>query len=222
MRAWAVVSLVAAGCLGPIPPTGPNQPPDIDGPDALARAAACLDRGDDAAAVGHLTKHVQLHPDEVMTRAMLAELLFRLDRFPAARAEYERVVADAQLATGKPNGHLVHCHTRLMQMAEARGDEFEEHLHRGIGLVLLVRTWDADPARRDEGAVEATLGKAIKALRVAKGERPDEPRANLYLADAYRRIGVPSTLRTANRAATAGSTFGMTPAERRDVAFGVD
>src|SRR5262245_34716943 len=117
MRAAAAVCLVAVGCLAP-PPSADRfiSKTDEPAPDALALAAACLDRGDDAAAVGHLAEHVKLHPDEVMTRAMLAELLFRLGRYPAARAEFDRVVADAQPTTGPPHDHLVHCHTRLMQM----------------------------------------------------------------------------------------------------------
>jgi predicted Zn-dependent protease len=215
MRAVAVACLFAAGCLALPPATDrPAGRSDEPGPDALALAAVCLDRGDDAAAAGHLAVHVQLHPDEVMTRAMLAELLFRLGRYPAARVEFDRVVADAQPASGSPHDHLVHCHTRLMQMAEAADDPFEENLHRGIAFLCLVDRWDADPARRDEAMAEATVGKAVKALREAKAERPSDPRVNLYLAEAYSRLGPPSASRAARAAAREKAPFGLTPVER--------
>jgi tetratricopeptide (TPR) repeat protein len=215
MRAAAVVFCFAAGCLG-VPPAVDRSGgrADESAPDALARAAACLDRGDDAAAAGHLAEHVKTHPDEVMTRAMLAELLFRLGRHPAARSEFDRVVADAQPTTGPAHDHLVHCHTRLMQIAEAADDPFEEHLHRGIAFLLLVERWDADPARHDGAMAEATLGKAVRALREAKTERPDDPRVNLYLADAYRQLGQPSASRAARTAAREKAPFDLTPVER--------
>src|SRR5205823_3922810 len=122
------------------------------------------------------------------------------------------VVAEA---AGEPaRDHLVHCHTRLMQMAEADGDGYAEHLHRGIGLLLLVRRWDADPARRDEAAAEATLGKAVRALREAKEEKPTDPRVNFWLAEAYDRLGQPSAARAARRAARVPAPFALTRFER--------
>jgi cytochrome c-type biogenesis protein CcmH/NrfG len=88
-------------------------------------------------------------------------------------------------------------------------------LHRGIGLLLLVRKWDADPARRDEAAAERTLAKAAAALRTARDERPADPRANLYLADVYERLGQPSAASAARAAArTAGPDAALTPGER--------
>jgi tetratricopeptide (TPR) repeat protein len=181
--------------------------------DGLAKAADCLDRGDHAGAVPHLAAHARAYPDQVMTRAYLAELLFKLGRYDAAAGEFERFVAAAQPMTGPPHRHLVHCHTRLMAIAAATGDSFAEHLHRGIGLLLLVRQWDADPARRDEGAAAETLAKAAAALREAKAFRPTDPRANLYLADVYARLGQPGPAKAAARAAKAGVPFGLTPAE---------
>ena len=128
--------------------------------DNLARAAACLDRGDSVGAVPHLAAHVKAHPDQVMVRAYLAELLFKLKRFDAAAGQFERFVAEAQPMTGPPRTHLVHCHTRLMQAAESAGDAYRESLHRGVGLLLLVQQWDAKPETRDEEAAMATLRKA--------------------------------------------------------------
>jgi hypothetical protein len=80
--------------------------------------------------------------------------------------------------------------------------------------LLLVERWDADPTRRDEAMAEATLGKAVKALREAKDERPTDPRVNLYLADAYRGLGQSSACRAARVAARGKAPFGMTATEQ--------
>lgn len=219
MRGRLLVLFALAGCVAP-----DARPPDepvaakADAGDALTRAAECLDRGDDAGAVPHLRTYVREHPDAVMVRAHLAELLFRAGKHAEARGQYERTVADAQLSTGPAKGHLVHCHTRLMAIAEATDDAFHEQLHRGVGLVLLVERWDADPGRRDEVAAEQTLAKAVAALRSAKGERPADPRANLYLGDALARLGQASAARAAYRAARAGLPDPeVTPAERERI-----
>src|SRR5262245_24100082 len=87
-------------------------------PDALGRAAACLERGDATGAAGHLETYVCRHPDQIMFRVQLAELLIRVGQDAMAKAHYERFVADAQSATGPPRGHLVTAHTRLMEIAQ--------------------------------------------------------------------------------------------------------
>src|SRR5262245_18372499 len=48
-------------------------PPAED--DSLKRAAECLERGDDAAALPHLTRYVAAKPDHATIRAHLAEVL---------------------------------------------------------------------------------------------------------------------------------------------------
>jgi tetratricopeptide (TPR) repeat protein len=191
--------VVEAAKVDPIPVTEP-----VVEKDHLALAAEQLDRGDDAAALPHLKAHVKAHPDAVMIRAYLAELHLKLGNPTASRTEFERVIAAAQGAPpGPARRHLVHCHTRLMEIAQADDDAFAEHLHRGIGLLLLVRQWDYDPERRDDVASEQTLSKAAAALRKARDERPGDARANLYLADVYERLGSPSAARAARRGARA-------------------
>jgi predicted Zn-dependent protease len=214
--------VAGVGCFAPFSwPSDRKEPPapvPASAPDPLARAADCLDRGDEAGAVPHLRAYVAAHPDAVMVRAHLAELLLRQGMAAGARAEFERFVADAQQLTGPANAHLVHSHTRLMEIATAEDDAYGEYLHRGIGLVLLVRRWDADPARRDEVIAEQTLAKAVAALRAARAERPGDPRASLYLAEAYDRLGQPSAARVARRAARAGLPDpAVTPAERERI-----
>lgn len=212
---WAAAAL---GCLAPLPDL--DRPP-APAADALSRAADCLDRGDEAGALPHLRAHLDAHPDALMIRAHLAELLLKRGDLTEARGQFERFVADAQLTAGPANAHLIHCHARLMAIAEETGDAYRESLHRGIGLVLLVRRWDADPDRRDEAAAEQTLAKAAAALRAAAAERPGDPRAHLYLSEAYARLGQPSAARAARRAARAGLPDpAVTPDEREQIAAG--
>ena len=212
---WAAA---AVGCLAPFPDL---ERPPAPAEDALTRAADCLDRGDEAGALPHLRAHLDAHPDALMIRAHLAELLLKHGNTAEARGHFEHFVADAQRATGPANAHLIHCHARLMAIAEESGDAYRESLHRGIGLVLLVRKWDADPDRRDETAAEQTLSKAAAALRTAAAERPGDPRAHLYLSEAYGRLGQPSAARAALRAARAGLPDpAVTPDERQRIAGG--
>ena len=192
---WVAVSLIAAaGCFGmppPMPESGPpvrdQSPPaaagGLDEPDdPLTLAAECLGRGDQPAAATHLATYVRGHPDQIVFRAHLAELLLKLDRDAEAKAQFERFVADAQDATGPPRGHLVLCHTRLMEIGQRADDRFAELFHRGVGLLLLVN--DADDDTREE-----ILCQALKALTEAKELRPSDPRVHFYLADAHDRAG---------------------------------
>lgn len=168
--------------------TEPVAHPD----DALLLAARCLDSGDEAGAVPHLESHVRRHPDQVMFRANLAEVLFRLGRHHEAREQFARFVADAQPLAGAPRKHLVHCHTRLMDLARESGDRFGESLHRGVGLYLLAADGQSSGSAADDGFREEMLCKAVRALREAKDLRPHDPRADVYLADALARAGSPA------------------------------
>ena len=212
MRRYAVllsVVLGTAGCFAPF--SWPDDRKDAESTpvvvsaspsaDSLTLAAECLDRGDDAGAVSFLTEHLRAHPDADMLRLHLAEVLRKIGRIEEARVHYERFVCAAQTADGPAAAKLVHAHTRLMELA---GNDYDEFLHRGIGLVLLVRKWTADPARRDEIASEQTLAKAVKALKSALELRPGDPRANIYLAEALDGLGQRSAARTAIRMARAG------------------
>lgn len=211
-----VVMVVVAGWFAPSSRTddrAPDTPPTAPAEDSLAKAAEYLDRGDEAAALPHLRAHVRSHPEAVVIRAHLAELLFRAGQAEEARGHFERYVADAQRLTGPAHERLVHCHTRLMAIAEDTGDAYHEHLHRGIGLVLLVKRWEAE--RPDEVSAEQTLAKAVTALRSAVAERPGDARAHVYLAEAYRRLGQATAARSALRMAKAGlPDAAVTTAER--------
>jgi hypothetical protein len=205
---------------GQMAPGSPRESPAPSEPDdPLTLAAECLGRGDEPAACAHLETHVRRHPEQVMFRAHLADLLFRLGKPGEAKFHFERFVADAQPATGPPRAHLVHCHTRLMEIGQRTGDRFAELFHRGAGLLLLVEQQDAVPAVRDDGFREEVLCKAIRALAEAKELRPADPRVRLYLAEAYDRSGNrrgAEAARTAARSLTAPGA--LTPAEQRRLA----
>lgn len=165
--------------------------------DHLASAAACVQRGDEPAAVPHLEAHLAARPDAVMIRAYLAELLLRTGRAADSRAEFERFTRQACGMTGEAGRHLVHAHTRLMEIAEVANDPFAEHLHRGIALVLMVRQWDGEPSVDHGELTEATLAKAARELRQAERRKPTDPRPHVYLAEVYDRLGQPNAARTA-------------------------
>ncbi|MBX9583456.1 MAG: hypothetical protein K2X87_24410 [Gemmataceae bacterium] len=143
-----------------------------------------------------------------MFRAQLAELLLTLDRPAEARAEFERFVADAQAAGGPPGKHLVHCHTRLMEIGRRADDRFAERFHKGVGLLRL--SADLGPDESAEGA----LCQALKALTEAKDLRPADPRVHLYLADAYGMTGNRRAAEVARAVARDRAAPGsLTPAE---------
>jgi thioredoxin-like negative regulator of GroEL len=176
--------------------------PPADVADHLARAAACVDRGDEPAAVPHLVAHLNARPDAVMIRAYLAELFLRTGKPVNARHEFERFARQASGMYGEAGRHLVHAHTRLMEIAADANDAFAEHLHRGIALVLMVRRWESEPQADDGQLAEATLVKAGRELRQAERRKPTDPRANVYLAEVYGRLGQLTAARTAARRVT--------------------
>src|SRR4029078_3609020 len=85
----------------------------------------------------HLARYLEAQPDHLVVRTHYAELLLRLARPQEAQAQYERFVEDVQSKDELADQHLVHCHSRLMEIAQARSDAYGERLHRGIGLYLL-------------------------------------------------------------------------------------
>jgi cytochrome c-type biogenesis protein CcmH/NrfG len=182
----------AIGCLAPFSwsekPSVP-EPQLVNADEALTKAAQLLDQGQDSAAVPHLRTYVQANPDAVMVRAHLAELLFRQGIRDESRDHFEHFVGLAQPMKGSVENHLVHVHTRLMELASKAEDDFEEELNRGIGLLLLVKKWRTSPERRDEDSEEQTLMKAVKALRAAKELKPTDARVSLYLGEAYLFLG---------------------------------
>ena len=137
----------------------------------LSLAAAYLDRGDEASACPHLARYLEACPNHLIVRAQYAELLLRLHRPEDARREFQRCAADGQRDADVQVRQLIHCHSRLMQIAEEAEEEYDMHLHRGIGLFLLAR--DAEQRGGEDGSPEGVLCKAAAELTLARIERPD-------------------------------------------------
>jgi tetratricopeptide (TPR) repeat protein len=145
----------------------------------LSLAAAYLEKGDDEQACVHLRQYVAANPEHLVARVHLADLLRRLKRPDEARVEFERYITAAQDQPPAVSGELVHCHTQLVDLAEADGNEYAEHVNRGIGLYLLAEEGDG-PADGDLSR-EALLFRAAGELSLAHRERPDEARPRWYL-----------------------------------------
>jgi tetratricopeptide (TPR) repeat protein len=210
-RAKAPADVVPAAATAEPPPDDPPPPPD-----ALSLAADCLDRGDEPAAARYLEKHVGEHPDQVVFRAQLAELLARLGRLGEAQAHYEAAAAGAQDGPPIVRKDLVRYHTRLMEIARQRDDAYTENLHRGIGLYLVAARLD-DSA--EAGDVERLLCKAAKALKDAQDRRPDDARAAWYLYRVWSKLDQPRPAERALRKAVANAPFSrLTAAEARELA----
>lgn len=180
----------------------------------LSLAAALLERGDEEGATLHLERYLAANPDHLAVRGHYAELLRKQGRLGEARTEYNRFDADAQELGPDGRGHLIHCHSRLMEIAEQRDDEYAEHLHRGIGLYHLAceRPGATDEQRQE---VESLLCKAAGELTMARLHRPAEGRASLYLYEVWARLGQSRPARRALREADEAAPFSaLTPHEQ--------
>lgn len=198
---WATV-----GCRSTTVPKSSPEPvargaTPKDESDHLRLAAERLDRADEAGAVPHLKAHLRQQPDALMVRAYLGELLLKTGNSTESKIEFEQFTCDAAGASGPAHRHLVHVHTRLMELAGQSDDAFGEQLHRGIGLILLVEQWGESGEGADAAATERTLVQAIQALKRAEAEKPGDARVWLFLAEAYSALDQPSAARNAIRKA---------------------
>jgi tetratricopeptide (TPR) repeat protein len=181
----------------------------------LGLAAVYLARGQDASAADHLEHYLAARPDHATVRGNLAELLLRLDRLDEARAQYERFTADVQDQPRLAAEHLVHCHRRLMEIAQEEGDDYAEHLHRGIGLYRLALKGPS-AAGRSALSTEALLFQAAAELVLARRLRPEEARPCWYLHQVWSRLAHRQPATRWLRAAEAAAPFSaLTPAEAR-------
>lgn len=184
----------------------------------LSLAAAYLEKGDDRAACEQLGLFLQSQPEHRNARFYHAELLLKLGRHALARSEFERAIRYEQSEREPDVQHLVHCHTRLVEIGELLDVNYLIHLHRGIGMLLLARqraTLD-DP----DGALpaEALLCKATAELARAQALRPSDARACWYLHLAWRQLAQHAPARRwlaeARRLAPISD---LTPSEQRDL-----
>jgi hypothetical protein len=185
----------------------------------LNLAAAQIERGDQPGAARHLAAYLAAFPDHHIVRKHYAELLLRLHRPHEARAQFERFIAGTQDDPELGPKYLVHCHSRLMEIAEEEGDDYGEHLHRGIGLYLLACERAGLPDPEDgELSVESVLCRAAGELTMAHLARRDEARPCWYLYVVWSRLQQRQPALRHLREADACAPFsGLTPAERRSL-----
>jgi hypothetical protein len=186
----------------------------------LSLAATYLEQGDQERACPELELYLQAYPGHLIVRAHYAELLLRLHRTQEADAEFRRFAADAQERGEEFARQLIHCHSRLMELAEAAEDGYGEHLHRGIGLFLLARD-QATRADPDQGlSPESLLCRAAAELTLARAERPDEAQPCWYLYEVWSRLSQrQAALRCLREADEAAPFSYLTPAEQARLAL---
>ena len=102
-----------------------------------------------------------------------------------SKQHFEQFTREAAGVSAPARKHLIHVHTRLMELAGQSDDAFGENLHRGIGLVLLVKQWRESPEPSDAALNERTLVQAARSLKLADADRPDDARVWFYLAEAW-------------------------------------
>ncbi|WP_020468726.1 hypothetical protein [Zavarzinella formosa] len=186
----------------------------VEEEDSLGLAADAMVAGRDAEAATHLKRHLRNHPDQLVFRNQLAELLFKLDRHAEAQFHFARFDETAA-ASGLPLlGQRIHCHTRLMEIAQVREDAFAEKLHRGIGLHLIageVQSKAEDPNELSPEA-EQLWCRAANELKEARTLKEDDARSAWYLHLVWSRLDQPRPAEKALRAAAANAVFAPLPA----------
>ncbi len=155
----------------------------------LSLAAAYLQAGNDAKACDHLGRYLAHFPDDCQARSHYAETLWRIGKKAEARPHFERFLADAQEAGAADRKAQIHAHGRLFELAEDRGNAFEAHLHRGMGLFLLARARGALDDPEGELPREGLLVKAAGELTAARELRPHDARATWYLGQVRAQLG---------------------------------
>lgn len=184
----------------------------------LSLSAAYLELKAEDDACRHLGVYVSARPDQWLLRCRYAELLARLQRLAEARAQFEQFIADAQDHPGPAAQRLIHCHSRLMEIAEDTNDEYQRHLHRGIGMYLLARERSELPDLDGQLPAEGLYCRAAAELGLARMLQPGEARPSWYLYLVWTDLGQrqPATCRL-REAAEAAPFSDLTPAERRNL-----
>jgi tetratricopeptide (TPR) repeat protein len=182
----------------------------------LSLAAAYLALGKEEQAAEQLKQYLDKQPDHYVVRGEFAELLLRLDRLEEAREQFERFEADIQDHETLARQHLVHCHSRLLEIAERLEDDYAVHLHRGIALYWLARQRAELTDAGDELSSEGLLCQSASEFVLARRERPEEARPCWYLHEVWSQLALCQPATRWLRAADEAAPFSyLTPAEQR-------
>ena len=184
----------------------------------MSLAAAHLEKGDQAKACSHLARYVDAHPEHVIVRTHYAELLLRLRHVELSRREFNRFIAMTQTKSKRYRDDHIHCHRRLMEIANIQNDQYRLHLHRGIGLFLLASKSAALAIADGEITVEGLLCKAASELALAQVHDPRQSRPHWYAYRIWQRLGQSHLAQRHLRSAQRLSNFGqLTSIEQRDM-----
>lgn len=187
-------------------------------PSPLSRAAASPADGDEEQACAHLSQVVAAQPGQRTARILYAELLFEHGRHDEAREQYQQLIAACQEHGERERRQLLHCHGKLLALAQTVDDEYEVQLQRGIGMWLLAqeRASLGDPT--GDVPVEGLLCKAAACLMKAHALRRDQARPCCYLHKIWRQLGQPQQARRwLNQAVSAAPFTPLTPQEQREL-----
>jgi hypothetical protein len=105
-----------------------------------------------------------------------------------------------------------------MEIAEAEGDDYGEHLHRGIGVFFLACERVVLPDLQGKLSAEGLFCQAAGELALARLDRPEEARPCWYLHEVWTRLNQSGPAIKNLRTAMAAAPFcSLTPVERRDL-----
>ena len=139
----------------------------------MSLAAVYLEVGKDAEACVHLAKLVAAHPEHaVVPRRVMPSFFCACTGLTRVVSAVRALHWDMQDRGDEALSAMIHCHSRLMEIAEAEEDDYAAHLHRGIGLFLLARERTALAVPEGELPAEGLLCKAAGELNMARALWP--------------------------------------------------
>jgi hypothetical protein len=154
--------------------------------------------------------------DPLLIRLHHADLLVKHHRQAEAKTQYELSIREAEEMSPTPLRQLVHCHSKLMDLAISEEDDFAEHLHRGVGLYYLACQSDDVGGTAGKLNVESLLCQSAGELSLAKLQQPNEARPCWFLYQVWVKLDQKRpAARNLHDAEKTSSFSYLTPAERR-------
>lgn len=153
-----------------------RQDPDF-APAYLALAAACSKQGDFPAVADNLEKYLERNPKHGVAHLYLAECLFQMNDDERSRDHYLQFIQ--RVLGEEPTDHdrLIHCYQRMVELAERRGDPFEEELYTGLAIFQrgFADRFGRPPESNSTRSPDASFAAALDRFNKAKAYRPNDP-----------------------------------------------
>jgi hypothetical protein len=165
-----------------------------------------------------LAEHLRVSPGDLGARILAGELAYSLGKAGEARLHFEMFLCASQTMAEAPVAYVIHCHTRLVEIAEEENDRYAEHLNRGLGLYVLAMHGCNNTAPPGEVTQAALLTRAAEELQLARACQPWQARPHYYLYLVWRQLGQGAAAVRSLRAADAQALVShMTPKEQCDL-----